>query len=60
MRALTDGYAPPADACNTYRALLGGLAELEVDMHQHVHRENNILFPGALAAADARFGLMRP
>ena len=60
MRALTDGYTPPPDACNTYRALLGGLAELEVDMHQHVHRENNILFPGALAAADARFGLTRP
>jgi regulator of cell morphogenesis and NO signaling len=58
MRDLTGGYAQPADACNTYRALLGGLAELELDMHQHVHRENNILFPGVLAAA-ARSGLTR-
>lgn len=48
MRELTSGFAPPADACNTYRVLLDGLAELERDMHQHVHKENNILFPRAL------------
>lgn len=49
MRELTDGFTPPADACNTYRALLHGLAELEQDMHRHVHKENNILFPKAVA-----------
>lgn len=48
MRRLTDDYAPPPDACNTYRATLGGLAELEADMHQHVHKENNVLFPRAI------------
>ncbi len=47
MRQLTKDYAVPADACNTYRATLDGLAELERDMHQHVHKENNILFPRA-------------
>ncbi len=50
MRRLCDDYVPPADACNTWRALYAGLAELEADMHQHVHKENNILFPEAHAA----------
>ncbi|MCE9591293.1 MAG: iron-sulfur cluster repair di-iron protein [Planctomycetes bacterium] len=45
LRELTRGYAAPSDACNTYRAMLDGLATLEADMHQHVHKENNILFP---------------
>jgi regulator of cell morphogenesis and NO signaling len=49
MRALTGGYTPPADACHTYRALLNALRELEQDLHQHVHKENNILFPRACA-----------
>jgi regulator of cell morphogenesis and NO signaling len=49
LRELTRGYEAPADACNTYRALLDGLAELEADMHLHVHKENNLLFPGTLA-----------
>jgi regulator of cell morphogenesis and NO signaling len=48
MRELTDGYTPPLAACNTYRALFDGLAQLEGDMHAHVHKENNILFPRAL------------
>jgi len=48
MRTLTSGYTPPADACNTFRALLDGLKQLEADMHQHVHKENNILFPRAM------------
>ena len=47
MRALTDDFTPPQTACNTYRAMLNVLAELEADMHQHVHKENNILFPRA-------------
>jgi regulator of cell morphogenesis and NO signaling len=47
MRRLTGGYAVPADGCNTYRAAMAGLAELEADLHAHVHKENNILFPRA-------------
>jgi regulator of cell morphogenesis and NO signaling len=49
LRLLTDGFTPGADACNTHRALLAGLEEFEADLHQHVHKENNILFPRALA-----------
>ncbi len=44
MRELTAGYAVPDDACPTYRELLHGLAQLERDLHQHIHKENNILF----------------
>jgi iron-sulfur cluster repair protein YtfE (RIC family) len=39
--------------CNTHRALLDGLDALELDLHQHVHEENNILFPRALLGAGA-------
>jgi regulator of cell morphogenesis and NO signaling len=49
MRVLTRDYTPPEDACNTYRAMLDALEELEGDMHRHVHKENFILFPGAVA-----------
>lgn len=51
MRALTGNYAAPADACNTFRALYFGLAEMEADLHRHIHLENNILFPRAMQAA---------
>ena len=37
--------------CNSHRALLDGLHDLERDLHQHIHEENNVLFPRALAAA---------
>jgi len=49
LRELTDGFTPDENSCNTHRALLAGLAELEADLHRHVHKENNILFPRALA-----------
>lgn len=48
FRAWTGGYTAPDGACNTYRAMLDALATLEADMHQHVHKENNILFPRAI------------
>lgn len=51
LRHLTRGYAIPDGACQTYRSAMSGLAELEKDTHQHVHAENHILFPQALAAA---------
>ena len=49
LRALTNGYEVPAEACNTWRALWHGLAALEDALHQHIHLENNILFPRALS-----------
>lgn len=50
LRELTNGYEVPAEACNTWRALWHGLAALEESLHQHIHLENNILFPRALAS----------
>ena len=47
LRELTDGYTPPADGCATYEALLAGLAAIERDLHEHIHKENNILHPRA-------------
>lgn len=50
---LTDRYTPPDWACNTFRALYDTLGRLERNMHQHVHKENNVLFPRALALGRA-------
>ncbi|MEO5724532.1 MAG: iron-sulfur cluster repair di-iron protein [Ilumatobacteraceae bacterium] len=49
MSALTSGYQTPADGCATYQACYAGLAEFESDTHLHVHKENNVLFPAAIA-----------
>lgn len=57
LRELTDGYAIPAWACNTHRALLDALARLERDTHQHIHKENNVLFPRALELERAAGGV---
>jgi len=50
IRSLTHDHTPPADACNSFRVMLDGLAELERDLHVHIHKENNIMFPRAIAA----------
>ena len=51
IRRVTSDYTVPQDGCNTYRALFDGLQTLEADLHQHIHLENNILFPRTLAIA---------
>jgi regulator of cell morphogenesis and NO signaling len=48
LRAETRGYLTPPDGCASYRAFYDGLAELEADLHLHVHKENNRLFPEAI------------
>ncbi len=48
IRQLTNNYTPPADACTTYKLCFASLHAFELDLHQHVHLENNILFPKAL------------
>ena len=49
LRTLTNDYELPEGACNTWRALWHGLAALEESLHEHIHLENNILFPRALS-----------
>ena len=48
IRQLTGNYTPPGDACTTFRLSLAALQAFEVDLHRHVHLENNILFPKAI------------
>ncbi len=48
MRRITNGFHVPSGACAKLTALYEGLARLEEDMHLHVHKENNILFPRAV------------
>lgn len=48
IRQATGDYTPPVEACTSYKALYQDLREFEADLHQHVHLENNILFPRAV------------
>jgi regulator of cell morphogenesis and NO signaling len=49
MRDVTNDYTPPEDACTSYRALYVNLEAFEGELHQHIHLENNVLLPRALA-----------
>jgi len=48
IRTASSAYTPPANACASYQALYRALQEFEADLHEHVHLENNILFPRAV------------
>jgi regulator of cell morphogenesis and NO signaling len=53
LRSATRGYAVPDDGCASYRALYERLAVAEADTHRHIHLENNVLFPAAIAVEAA-------
>ena len=53
IRRLSNHFAVPADACPTYKSLYNALEEFEKDLHQHIHLENNILFPKAVEMESA-------
>ena len=48
LREASKQYAPPPDACTSFQALYTALENFEKDLHQHIHLENNVLFPRAL------------
>jgi regulator of cell morphogenesis and NO signaling len=48
LRKLGHDYVAPPDACSTWRALYMGLLELERMVMEHIHLENNVLFPRVL------------
>jgi regulator of cell morphogenesis and NO signaling len=54
LRSITNDYSVPADACISYRTLYQALQGFEADLHQHIHLENNILFPRAIAMEGKR------
>ena len=53
MHESSSGYQPPANACVSYKTLYSAVAEFERDLHQHIHLENNILFPRAVEMESA-------
>jgi regulator of cell morphogenesis and NO signaling len=48
IHSLTAGFTPPEWACATHTAFFAGLSEFEADLKQHVHLENDVLFPRAI------------
>lgn len=50
LRELATDFSPPPEACATWRALYIGLEKLESELMEHIHLENNVLFPRALNA----------
>lgn len=54
MRSLSQDYTTPPDACPSFTGLFHRLEELERDLHQHIHLENNVLFPRALEMEQAQ------
>jgi regulator of cell morphogenesis and NO signaling len=53
LRAATSDYAVPSDACISYRTLYEALEGFEKDLHQHIHLENNVLFPRAVSLEES-------
>ena len=47
LREVSSNYQVPADGCISFRTLYQALEAFERDLHQHIHLENNILFPRA-------------
>ena len=60
IRSLSNTYVPPEDACTTYRVSFKELQQFEQDLHQHVHLENNILFPKAIALEQELMASQKP
>ncbi len=54
IRHLSQGYSAPADGCTTYNVLYALLKEFEENLHEHIHLENNILFPRSVEMSEVR------
>ena len=54
MKQASHGYSAPSDSCISYQTLYQALAVFEADLHQHIHLENNVLFPRAVAMEQSR------
>jgi regulator of cell morphogenesis and NO signaling len=57
LRAVTSNYTTPQDACISYKTLYQALEAFEQDLHQHIHLENNILFPRAVEVERADYSV---
>jgi regulator of cell morphogenesis and NO signaling len=54
LRKITNGFVAPEEGCFSYQTLYRGFAEFETDLHQHIHLENNILFPRTIQLEASR------
>jgi regulator of cell morphogenesis and NO signaling len=54
LRSVTGNYSVPEDTCVSYQTLYRALEDFEKDLHQHIHLENNLLFPRASAMEAGR------
>ena len=59
IRAASSNFSVPPEACVSYRALYEALAGFEADLHQHIHLENNVLFPRSIALEEKALALVR-
>jgi regulator of cell morphogenesis and NO signaling len=59
IRQASHDFAAPADACISYQTLYQALAGFEADLHQHIHLENNILFPRAIEMEESTTAAVR-
>ncbi|HZI19918.1 MAG TPA: iron-sulfur cluster repair di-iron protein [Pyrinomonadaceae bacterium] len=55
IRLAAADFRAPEDACMSFRALYGALEAFEADLHQHVHLENNVLFPRAVETEESAY-----
>ena len=53
LRAATRDYTTPEDGCSSYQLMMVRLEAMEKDIHEHIHKENNVLFPRSLAECAA-------
>jgi regulator of cell morphogenesis and NO signaling len=56
MQEVTNSYTLPEGACPSFQALYQRLQELQADLHEHIHLENNLLFPRAIELELRIFG----
>ncbi len=56
LRSTTSNYTVPPDGCVSYKTLYQALQEFEQDLHEHIHLENNILFPRAILMENSKAG----
>ena len=59
IRRASPDFQPPEDACISYRTLYQALANFEADLHQHIHLENNVLFPNTIAMEESATAELR-
>jgi regulator of cell morphogenesis and NO signaling len=57
LRAAARDFRAPDDACMSFQALYRALADFEQDLHQHIHLENNVLFPRAVELEAAAYAV---